>query len=96
MLFCFIYAANTIVKVKFIGNSSEILNYSSHEKSICQFILRGCNIGNLDDPREWWNTIRIDVVKRELTELRSNKQQGIFNAQFGKFVFIVCIFCLFC
>ena len=45
-------------------------------------------MGNLDNPRDWWNSIGSDAVKRELNDLRSNKQQAIRKAHFGKLGFI--------
>ena len=75
----------SITKVKFLGNSGETMIYSENEKSFCQFILQGLNV-TITNKHEWWNTIGRDEVKHEMNDLRSNKQQAIHKANFGKFV----------
>ena len=70
--------------MKFAG-TDEQMAYSEDPKSICNYVLDGCNLAYIDNRKAWWETVAKHEIKRELAELRSNKQQQIRKAIASKY-----------
>ena len=75
-------------KVKFINRNGREMDYSTYDKSICQFVISKCNLDQLTDPKAWWETHR-KVVVQKITAERSNRSAAMRWGFYGKFVCIL-------
>jgi hypothetical protein len=77
-------------KIKFLSKVSEepSLQWSDDERSLCQFVLKGCNIRSENNKEitleKAWLTVR-KYVAEKITNIRNDKSSSVRRAFYGKF-----------
>jgi len=71
-----------IVKFYTKGTTDTLLDWKQDENSMCQFVLRGCNVP-VSRRRDYWPVASI-IIHKKLTTLRNDRPIHVRKAFFGK------------
>jgi hypothetical protein len=79
-------ATDFFPSVKFITNKSKLAYFArgTNPDSFCSRITNGCNLPLEEDHTAWWETVAKVVVKRKISQLRSDRVNSIRKEYFGK------------
>ena len=82
-------AMHVFPKVKFYGkgNNDTLLDWSTTNNSICQFVLTGCNVPTNKRHNYW--PIAAKLIHKKITILRNDRPICIRKAFFGKFLCVI-------
>jgi hypothetical protein len=72
--------------VKFITSKSKLAYYlrDTNPDSFCNRVTKGCNLPLDVDHANWWETVAKGVVKRKISQLRSDRINTIRKEYLGK------------
>jgi len=73
---------NVFPKMKFLHRDHQ-LDFSTESNSLCQYVIKKCNVSAMTNQREWWERNRKFVIKK-ITAERSNKSSSLRWAFYGK------------
>jgi len=71
-----------IVKFYTKGTTDTLLDWKRDENSMCQFVLKGCNVP-VNRRRDYW-PVAANIVHKKLTTLRNDRPIHVRKAFFGK------------
>lgn len=71
-----------LVKFYTKGTTDTLLDWKREENSMCQFVLKGCNVP-MNKRRDYW-PVAANLVHRKLTILRNDRPICVRKAFFGK------------
>ena len=72
--------------VKFITSKSKLAYYprNTNPDSFCARVTKGCNLPLEEDHANWWETLAKGVLKRKISQLRSDRINSIRKEYLGK------------
>jgi hypothetical protein len=78
-----VVTGNVFPKVKFVDKDTELM-YSTDKKSICQYIIRRCNLQPEVNEAQWWRSVH-KYVGQTINRLRNDRNTAMKCAMLGKF-----------